>query len=276
MQNLFRVINSKLKNDILIVETGFGIDIHYKILHTTSVDAITKYKEDNLPDFVTNVSLKYLKIEKHKNVKTRKQVAEILKNQSIIPPNLEYDHVLFGFVYDNGDPNNNRWWLDLRDNKNQNVYNYYADKIEINCPITTKSWHDEDPNGIWHGRMVLSSNVIESVLEIKSGKLTINGKLRKECKPLNKKNVCSIQSIPEKTESLRLRYNIREDIWFCDILDKEDKEIGVIPCKSIICDAKMYTQIFMVGDNAKVSTRININNVSEVGIAINSLIIRGK
>jgi len=275
MQKTYRIIKSELDNDILIVKVPeFGFEIHYKINHITTIDPLTKY-DDGSPDVNTDVGIEYIKTVKYDNLKTQDQIAEILKKESIIPPKLVYDHILLGFVYaDDTDPNNFRWWLDFRDKKNQVVYNYWADNIQINSPITTKSWHDEDPNGIWHGRMVLSHSELNSIMEQKPGSLVINGKLRKECKPLKQKNICSSQNIPEKTESLRLRYNIREDLWFCDILDKEDKEIGVIPCKNIICDAKMYGQIFVVGNKRMVSTRININDVSEVGIAINSLIIR--
>lgn len=277
MQNISRIIKSELDNDVLIVTISeLGYKIHWKINHTTFVDSITKYKEDDYPDFITEVQLKFIKTEPLKDAKSKEETTEILSHQSIIPPKLDYDHILLGFVYaDDSDPNNFRWWLDFRDTKDQSVYNYYADNIKINCPITTTKWHDEDPNGIWHGRMVFSKSVLHNILEPKPGLIIVNGKLRQECKPLNSKNICSPQNIPEKAESLRLRYNIREDIWFCDFLDREDKEIGVIPCKSVICDAKMYGQVLKVGDKPRVSTRININDISEIGIAINSLIIRG-
>lgn len=276
MQVTHRVIKSKVDKDIIIVNIPeFGYKIHYKLVPETFL--YSDRVDDDKPHFSTGMELEFIKLEATDKSKTNEEIDKIFRNKSIIPPSLVYDHILLGFVYaDDNDPNNFRWWLDFRDNKNQNVYHYYTDNIEINSPITTKSWHDEDPNGIWHGRMVFSSNELQSILEPTPGKLVVRGKLRKQCKPLNQKNICSSQDIPEKTESLRLRYNIREDIWFCDILDKEDKEIGVIPCKNIICDAKMYGQVFAVGNKRRVSTRININDVSEVGIAINSLIIRGK
>lgn len=276
MQSTYRLIKGKVKPESLIIETEFGFDIYYKLIPTVYIDAITKFK-DNIPDFSTNIEVEFIKLVKHDNVKTQKEITEILKGVSIIPPNLIYDYVLLGFVYaDDTDPNNHRFWLDFRDNKNLNVFTYYGDKIEIHCPITTKTWHDEDPNGIWHGRMVLSANKLDSILEPEPGNLIINGKLRSQCKPIKQKNICRPTDIPEKANSLRLRYNIREDIWFCDILDKEDKEIGVIPCKSIICDAIMYGIVFVVGNQYKVSTKINVSDISEIAIAINSLIIRGK
>ncbi len=277
MAQTYRVIKQELDNDILVVRLPqFGMDIHYKIIAETTIDPDTKY-DDGLPDITTDVNLDYIKTVKLKNAKSQKQIINILKKETIIPPGLLYDHILLGFVYaDSSDPNNFRWWLDFRDCKNQNIYNYYTDKIEINCPVTTKAWHDQDPDGIWHGRFVLSPREVKTILEPKRGTLKINGLLKSQCKPLNVKNVCSIASIPDNTESLRLRYNTREDIWFCDVLDKTDNQIGQIPCKSVICDAKMQGEVKTIGDKPKVSIRINIKDISDVAIAINSLIIRGK
>jgi len=270
-----RIIKSILDKDVLIVTIPqLGYEVHYKMYPTTTIDPVTKY-EDNLPDTATSIRLEFIKTVKLPTAKTQEQVVELLKNESIIPPELIYDHVLLGFVYaDDKDPNNHRWWLDFRDSKNQSVYHYFADTIEINCPITTKAWHDPDPNGIWHGRFVLSNNDLRNIKEPEFGKLLVNGSLKQTCKPIDKKKVCSTANMPIETESLRLRYNTREDIWFCDILDKEEKQIGQIPCKSIICDAKMYGEVTIISGRPKVSTRVNINDISEVAVAINSLIIR--
>jgi len=273
-QAAYRIVKSKLKKDIIIITlSDFGIDLHYKINHLTQVDPVTKYGDGEL-DYTTDVNLDFIKLVKHKNAKTTEEILNLIKSTSILPPDLLYDHILLGYVYaDDSDPNNHRWWLDVRDSKNQSIFNYYGDKLIINCPVTTKAWHDEDPEGIWHGRMVFSKNEIVSIKEQKPGQLVINGKGRSE--PIDSSKICSPQNIPKKTSSLRLRYNIREDIWFCDLLDKEDKPLGVIPCKSIICDAKMYSSV-MEGEKPKVSVKININDISDVAIAINSLIIRGK
>ncbi len=277
MSSTYRVVKTELNHDILIVKIPkFGMELHYKMDPLTTIDFETKY-DDGMPDFTTSVQLEFIKVVKLKNLKSQDEITNILKKESIIPPDLVYDHVLVGFTYGNDtDPNNHRWWLDFRDTKNQSVYNYYSDKLEINCPITTKAWHDEDPNGIWHGRFVLSKNELKTILEPEHGKLIVNGNLKYACSRIDKNKVCSIENVPKETESLRLRYNVREDIWFCDVLDKADNQIAQIPCKSIICDAKMYSEVKMIGDKPKVNMRVNINDISEVAIAINSLIIRGK
>lgn len=272
-----RIIKSVIENDILIIKIPeFGYEFHYKMHPITTIDTETRF-EDNLPDIAASVTLEFIKSVTTKDSKTHDEVIELLKDKSIIPEELIYDHILLGFVYsDNSDPNNHRWWLDFRNANNQNIYNYFTDKLEINCPITTKTWHDANPDGIWHGRFVFFPTDLKSILEPKPGKLIIKGKLKEECKPIKSEKVCTLENIPGNSESLRLRYNIREDIWFCDILDKQEKQISQIPCKSIVCDAKMYGEVVLVGGKPKVSTRINVNDISEIAIAINSLIIRGK
>ncbi len=282
MQATFKPINSKSNVKEIKITNEFGLIETYTINFSTYIEPETyepdkcNYCKRGIPELITNFDIQLKGITKTKNVISRDEIVKIMRGKNIIPPKLVYDHILLGFVYsDSGDPNNFRWWLDFKDSKNQSVYHCYADKLEVNCPVTTKSWHDQDPNGIWHGRFVLSPSEIRTILEPKSGVLKIYGKLKSECKPIDTKKVCSVANIPDKTESLRLRYNIREDIWFCDILDKEDKQIGQIPCKSIICDAQMYGEVSTVGERPKVSTRINIKDISDVAIAINSLIIRG-
>ncbi len=271
-----RVVKSTLKNNIIKVTVpDLGYELHYEMTPIITVDPITKY-DDGLPDFGSSIELKFIKTVKLTNAKTHEEVSNMMRKESIIPYNLTYDHILVGFVYDEKSQDNHRWWLDLRDTNNQSVYTIFGDKIEINGPTTTKSWHDPDPNGIWHGRFVLSASEVKTILEPDHGVLIINSKLKSQCKPLDANKVCSLNNVPEGTESLRLRYNIREDIWFADILDKQDKQIGQIPCKSIICDAKQYGVVTKIGDKALVSMRININDISEIAIAINSLIIRGK
>ena len=283
MQASYKPIKSTSNVKEIKITDEFGMVANYKVDFSTYIEPESydpehcEWCKKGIPEIITEFNITLKNMSKTKQALSREDIKTIMKTKNIIPPALVYDHLLLGYVYaDSTDPNNHRWWLDFRDSKNQNVYNYYSDKIEVNCPITTKSWHDPDPEGIWHGRFVLSPNQIKTILEPKNGTLKIYGKLTSQCRPLDTKKVCSIENIPAKTESLRLRYNIREDIWFCDILDKTDTQIGQIPCKSIICDAKMYEEVKTIGDKPRVSMRINITDVSDVAIAINSLIIRGK
>jgi hypothetical protein len=161
----------------------------------THVDVITEYDEDDLPDFTTDVNLKFIKVEKLDSYKSRDELREELKKTNIITDNLIFDRILLGFVYsDKSDPNNHRWWLDFRDKDNNNVYNYFTDKLIINASVTTTAWHDEDPNGVWHGRFVLDKKV--KILEHKTGELIIDG-------DKDNNNKIDISLLPRKT---RIKY----------------------------------------------------------------------
>ncbi len=263
-----RIVQTKLNNDSLIITVPkFGYELHYKMKDYTTVDADLEFK-DGIPDFASEVTLEFVKVLKLSNAKSIKQIRELVKDESVIPPNLKYDHILLGFVYsDNTDSNNHRWWLDFKNDKDENVYNYFGDKIEIRCPTSTKSWFKDE---FWHGRYVFSKQDIQSIIEPKPGRLIIRGKLKDECKP-----AISNQVIPSGAETIRFRYNTRENLWFGDILDKTDKLLGEIPCKNLIIDATMYGEI-VTAEKPKVSTRINVNDILDINIAINTLIIRGK
>lgn len=264
----FRLINSELNNDKLIVNVpSAGVKIHYNIIHRTSVDSITEYDEDDLPDFLTNINLKLIKVEKLDNYKNRNDLREIIKKNNIFTDDLVFDNILLGFVYsDKSDLNNHKWWLDFRDSNNNNVYNYFTDKLTINASVTTTSWHDKDPNGIWHGRFVLNKKV--KILEYKTGELIIDGNKDNNIKT-------DILSLPKKSYKLRLRYNIRENIWFCDILDKSNNQIESIPCNNITCDAKMISEV-IYSERPLVSQIINVSDILQIYILLGNLIIKGK
>ena len=272
MQNLYRSIKHKLDKDTLIVDNEFGYRVTYKIISQSFVDPVTIH-DDKIPDFFSQVQLEFVKIEKLDDAKPQKHIEEELKKRSILDPSLQYDHILLGYVYaDATDPNNHRWWLDVRDKQDNNISNLYCDEIEIRCPFTTKAWHD----GIWHGRFVFNPAQLESIKQPKPGKLVLQGKLKTQCRPIDPNKTCSLPQVPNGTKSIRLRYNIFEDLWIADFLDNKDEAIGNIPVKSIMCDVTTYGQVLKIGDKPKVSIRMSINDISEIAIAVNSLIIRGK
>jgi hypothetical protein len=171
---------------------------------------------------------------------------------------------------DQTDPNNHKWWIDLRDSNNNGIYNIYGEEIVINCPFTTTSWFANDYH---HGRFVFYQDDIKDII-YKNGKITIRGKKKPIKTDLTK--VCSPQDIPKDVVKLRLRYNINNDMWFCDFLDSKGKEVNVLGVKSILCDAPAVGTVLNNGNKPKVSIIINIKDISNIGIEINSLLIRGK
>lgn len=262
----YREINTTktFKDDILTIETEFGHKLSFKIIPSILIDIENDY-DDGLPDFSSNVKLEFIKIETNPKTIPQEEIKEIYKLRSIIPSNLEYDHVLLGFVYaEKTDPTNHKWWLDFRDSFNKSVFSYFSNFIDIECQISTKSWND----GIWHGRYVFAKKDIGSILEKEPGKLIISGV----------KNIEQIQNsikLPEKTSYLRLRYNIREDFWNADIMSSDHKQIDTLIGKNIITTAKMKTHI-LSDSKPKVSTRVDLNDIGDVGILVNTIIIQGK
>ncbi len=273
MQSTYKPISSTSNVKEIKVTNELGFEETYAVRFATYVNADEydpkhcKYCKQGIPELQTSFTFALKNVKKGKNAIPRKQIIALMKTKSIIHPDLIFDHILLGFVFgEDSDPNNHRWWLDFRDKNNQNVYNYFGDRVEINCPITTKSWHE---NSTWHGRMVFARDQIKEIQEPAPGKLIIKGKHVKS-------KAKGFPDLPPDTENLRLRYNIREDLWFCDILDRDDKPLGVIPCKNIICEAKMLGETAVIGGKPKVSTKVHIKHVAEIGIAINNLIIKGK
>jgi len=278
MQSSYKPIKSTSNVKEIKITDEFGMVANYKVDFSTYIEPEAydpehcEWCKKGIPEIVTEFNITLKDMSKTKQALSREDIKTIMKTKNIIPPTLVYDHFLLGFVYaDSSDPNNHRWWIDFRNNKDQSIYNCWGDKIKINCPYTTHSWFE---NEFHHGRYRFSSGDVEAIKEPRPGELVILGKLKKECKPI--KNVCSIQHLPDKAHTLRFRYNTREDLWFCDILDKKDKSLGQISCKSLICDAITYGNVINVGDRPKVNTRINVTDISDIAIAINSLIIRGK
>ena len=268
-QSLFKFIKGKIKKDIVVINTELGYDLYYKLTPEIKVDL--SQEENGMPFFSVGFKQEYLKTVPTKKAISLEKTRQKLINASSIPLDLDYDNFHIGFVYSDGDVNNHRWMLNFFDKQNNYLTSLHCDKIKVRCPFDTTSWQD----GIWHGRFMVYKSHVSNIIEKENGDIEIVGKLSTICKPLDSKKVCSSQNIPEKTKWLRLRYNIRENIWYCDFLSKTEKEIETVICKKIICDAPFEGKVTS-GDKPKVSAIININDVSEVAIALNSLIIRGK
>lgn len=268
---MYKPIKSKIsiKGNKITVLNEYGYKEVYEIIYNTFIDP-SLYDPDNckmckkgIPEIQTTFKFRLIDQSKLKTSSSRNKIIKDLETKNIIPESLEYDRIFLGFVYSNEqDQNNHKWWLDFRDINNNSVYNYYGQDIELNCPITTTSWND----GGWHGRYVIDKNQVDKILD--NGKIIINGKLSH-----NKK--VDLSNLPKETKSLRIRYNIRENIWLCDVLDNKGNELEVIPCKSIICDVKMSGVIYESGDKPKVSIKIKIKDVSSLTTMLNNLIIKG-
>ena len=264
----YRLIQSRIDKDQVIIHTEFGYDLYFKVKPFTEIDAVTKY-EDGQPDFQVNLQLEFIKAVQTKKAIPREKIEESLKDRTIIPQGLDYDHFLIGFVYSTDeDPNNHKWWLDFRKD-DKSVHSVFADKLDILSPITTKSWFG---NEVYHGRMVVLKENLLSIKQPHLDKIQIVGKPV----PGKTKAVCKTNIIPKGTEYLRIRYNIKEDFWMCEFMNNKDEKLESIPAKGIICDAPLYGQVKTIGDMYKVSTKVYVKDISDMATAINTIIIRGQ
>ena len=267
----YRRIKGKLDHNVITIDTEFGYKLVYRLKPVISMDAETQY-DDNLPDFVVDFIPEFISMEPNKKL-TRKKLAKELRERNIIPQDLDYDRVYVGFVYSSSnDPNNHKWWLDFRNSTDESVFSFFTEKLDMTCPITTTSWYAE---GIWHGRFVIRRDELDNIKMIGKDHYNIFGKLPTQCKP-SKESFCNLGSAPEKSVAIRLRYNIKDNYWSADYLSKTDEILHTDSFQSIINDARMYGQLLWVGDKPKVSARISINEVSDVGIIGNTLVVRRK
>ncbi len=259
-----RYIDSIIDTDVVIITIPeLGYKIHYKLHQAVMVDAITKYEEDNYPDFITTTSLEFIKVEPLKNAKPRQESYDILKTLSIIPSSLKYDHILLGFVYsDKNDPNNHSWWLDFRNDKNQSVYNYFSKNIQLNCPLSTKSWHE----GMWHGRFVINHKDID--------KITDNNGIIIQGKNMEKSIGRPQLYFPPKTSKIKLYYNITENHWYCGLLNKNGKQLSTLPYNSISSDVTLKGDIDYSSGKPKVSLLCDIKYIAQFKPELDNLILR--
>jgi len=268
--DLWKPIKSKSDTKRVTVEDEFGFIQIFDLEHETYIlpenydPENCKWCKKGIPELRTTFKTTLVDQSKTKNSVPREKIIELLKTRSIIPPSLEWDNILVGFVYaDETDPNNHRWWINFRNKQDQSIHSIWTDKVESRCSISTRSWMD----GIWHGRFVVAKNDLESIQE-ENGKLFLIGKKKDTPKH-------DVSKIPKGTESLRLRFNIRENLWFCDFLDKKDEEITSVPTKNIDSDAVMFGHVINIGDRPKVSMKIYPKDISKFSLELNSITIRG-
>lgn len=263
--NHHRAIGNTIKDDTVIINTEFGHQLEVKISSLVTIDPITEYP-DNLPDMEVTLKIESVKTLPSTSCVQQKQIASILNNRGILPPGLDYDSILIGFVYsDESNPNNHHWWLDFRKGA-QSVFNYFGDAITIKCPINTYTWPDV---GFSHGRFKLSKTDVISIKD-HNGTLVIEGKMANLPAPEGE------SLISGDYKKLRLRYSPRTDLWYCDILQENDIVSDTIECTSIIGDIPLISNRLDVGGKPKISMIVKVEDISKVARMGNTLIIYGK
>jgi len=138
-------------------------------------------------------------------------------------------------------------------------------------PISTTSWFD----GVYHGRFLCQKDDLGMVREDKPGWIVIEGK------ELDKKEEARdiTNMIPEGSEKLRLRYNIREDFWYGDILKPNQVIPEIKPLKMRHITAENM-DFFGLADfsfqKPKVSYIVETNTIAEIRMMGDTLFLVGK
>lgn len=248
-------------NDEIILQTETGHIVKFKLKSSLLVDLDNN--EDGMPYFFMNLGSDYILTKKNNNAMSLEDIGDKYSNVNIIPHGLDYDHIQIGFIYSDGDPNNHKWMINFMDVNNQYKHGYIGTNIKMNCPFTTTSWED----GVWHGRFIVYKKDVIELIENKQGSFILNGS-----GDIGSHNVNPIE---EKIDAVSLRYNINTNMWYCD-LKKDEKKVGEIPCKNIICDVPFEGNVDKSSSKPKVTAEIKLKDIKGISMALNALIIKKK
>ena len=248
----------KSDEQIIEIKTETGHIIKFKVRPKVFID-IDNEKE---PFYFVNFDNEYEGVEVPKGSMKLKEIRKKYKNVNLLSSDMIYDHIQIGFVYAEGDPNNHRWMMNFMDVNNKHLFNYIADNVKVKCPFSTMSWED----GNWHGRFVIAKKDIDILDEVKPGEFILTSK-----EDIGEQ---SVQEIKEDFDFLSLSYNTNDNMWYCRYM-KDDKEIGSIPCKNIICDVPFEGNVIHA-QKPKVTAHLKKEDIKGISLALNSLIIKKK
>ena len=205
------------------MHTEVGYNIIFEVEPHVSINWSDPW-QNGIPEFQTNIMLKPLTIEKDKNPFNKEQIKELLDKRSVIPDDLNYENFTVGFVYATPqNPQNHKWMFEFRRRKQIFWAQHFLGINLKRVPITTTSWFE----GVYHGRFLVQKPDVATVVEDSAGYVTIIGQ---DLKKVN--NVSDFSKIiPPDYDKLRLRYNIREDYWYGDILKKDQVISDLKPLK---------------------------------------------
>ena len=275
-KKVFRSVRFKADTETLIIRTEIGYDLIFKLDPQIRVNPYEPGK-NGTPEFQANVLWKLTGVRPKANAKKVSEIEELIKNRSYVPMELDFDILQLGFVYSNNrDPNNHRWWIEALKAGNKmgewdSKFSEYPLQIKSDAPIGTRSWFD----GIFHGRFTYSKDFVETVIEEKPGHIYIKGN--------GKGRLGDVKGdVPEGFTHLRLRFDIRKDIWIGEFLDENMqfvKTIAPVMAKNVKSDARFRGYITIDPQNPgrpKVSGMILRDDIVAIDTSTNIIIIKGK
>lgn len=254
------------------MRTELGYNLVFEMEPHVSVNPYDPFGQNGTPEFQTNIMLRPISVEKGENPMTQPQISEMIKNRNVIPSELNYETFSLGFVYANAqNPNNHKWMFEYR--RRQQIF-WAQHFLGVNLkkiPITTISWFD----GIYHGRFLIQRGDVLKVTEESPGHVLLWGKNQNVVNPVSDFS----KIVPKGIVKLRLRFNVREDYWYADLL-KEGQ---------VISDLKPLKMRHIVAENIdfdgvadfnfqkpKVFYSAKVNELADVKLMAETLMLTGK
>lgn len=272
-QGTYRSVRYKADVKTLVVRTEIGYDLIFDLLPQIRVNPY-ETTDQGTPKFQTSIVWSLKGARPRGNAMKIQDIEKIIKSRSLLPEELDYDIAQLGFVYSNArDPNNHRWWIEaLKAGQKMGTFtsllSEYSLDILSTAPIGTRSWFD----GIHHGRFTFAKDSIDKVTEEGKNRIMVHGNGKGGLGDI-KPNV----EIPETCKFLRLRFDIRKNIWYTEMLDESGKMVGPqIISANIKSDAKFKGHTIADPNRPKVSGLILRENVIGIMTDAQMTMIKGK
>ena len=272
---VYRSIRFKSDVKTIVVRTELGYDMVFDINPQIRVNPYNA-ADNGSPKFQSSLIWNLRGVRPRGGALKQGEIETIVKDRSLLPMEEDWDVAQLGFVYSTvRDPNNHRWWLEaLKSGQKMGEFNSllseYILGVTSTAPIGTRSWFD----GIHHGRFTFSKDGIKDAKELGKGHVFIEGN--------GKGRIGDIESnveIPETCHALRLRFDIRKNVWYSEFIDETGKQIGdSITSSHIKSDAKFKGHVLrdtQGGGRPKVSGMILRDNIISINTNNDLTMIKG-
>ncbi len=272
----FRQIKSFLKELEFDPEKGmvrlpveFGYKVIFAIEPHVSLNPYDPF-QNNAPEIQSNIMLRPIKIEGGPDAIPQSKVREILQKRDVIPEEMSFQDMTIGFTYATPDnPQNHKWMLEFRRNKKIFWALHFLGVSVNKVPIQTTSWFDN----IFHGRFLVSKQDIGKTVEVKPGFVELQGKDMKRKIPKGDTSL-----IPAGVDRIRLRFNIKEDFWYGDLLAPKEiiSKLKPLKFKNITAENMFFEGIAdYTFQKPKVYYIAKVKDIANIMVMANNLIIQG-
>jgi hypothetical protein len=272
---IYRSIRYKADVQQLVVRTEIGYDLVFELQPQIRVSPYEETKE-RTPKFQTSIVWVLKGVRPRGNAMKVPEIKDLVKDRDLLPMDMDWDIAQLGFVYSNArDPNNHRWWLEaLKGTGKMGEFSSKLSEYTLNvastAPIGSRSWFD----GIHHGRFTFHKDNIESIREVGEGSVMITGNGKGKIGDI-KPNV----EIPEGCVAARLRFDIRKNHWYIELLAQDGKVLTQLISTNIMSDARFKGTIVRLPQDParpKVSGMINRSDIESINTTDQITMIKGK